>query len=504
MYLHKVRGLIAENRIQEAIKQVISITGEVNIDLHDDIISLSAQFEYWNRQQPITINNSTTEERAIFIENLLKIVNKVELEIDNMVALSREYQNNKNYHGAIIIIDKLLLIVEDESLRDLKAELSDSIISRTTTVSQRKEDFSFFWTFLMSLLLFSIPIGYFIIQDPTRFNLMYVLNIVLQISTLICMVLYPIIPRLVIDSFIKNADVYIRNKFDNRVDTLTWFSERANTSIWQFGKWWKRLGLSYLALYTLYYINWCVKMIYIDFPDEFKNFTDVIVNGSEGFFLVVLYRIVTDDTIKPSSRIENTFEEDLNYQMELGVAVIALFIFTIGSFYIFINPKNIEFGFFALISRTISGAVVSVGLCLFIGRLDSKFIEPKKWELWLLYLYAAIQLLFTLFDPALFKAVLGSDNINIIGSNIKINNDLSKKIGESIINRSTAFIEAITIYVLYFILLLKVFFIYFIINIYRNNRLFYFFLLGSKLNDEIKISTESANRQGRKKKPLLN
>lgn len=138
------------------------------------------------------------------------------------------------------------------------------------------------------------------------------------------------------------------------------------------------------------------------------------------------------------------------------------------------GSDGLAYGIFSLTSRTISGALVAVCLGLIIGRLDSKFINPKKWELWLLYLYASIQLLFTLFDPELFKAAIARDFTTV-----------EKVAVES-------YFEFVKTIVLYFILFLKTFFIFFVIKIYKRDMLFEYFLLGSKLNDEIKNANKSS------------
>lgn len=295
------------------------------------------------------------------------------------------------------------------------------------------------------------------------------LNLVFQISLLTCMVLYKIKPKVNVDKFIQDADDFIRGKFGNRIDYLKWFSERANESIKQFGKWWRYLGISFLGLYVLYYFQACVEGFGGKFlPVNFEEYVDVVINGSEAFFLFVLYRIITDDTVKASPDKNKMFDQDLNVQAEFGVLTITLFLFIVGNL---IYSGNDNYGVFSLISRTISGALVAVGLCLVIGRLDSKFIEPRKWELWILYLYAAIQLLFTLFDPSLFKAALSKTG---------------KTFGTDEDRAIIEYFGVVKMWVLYFILVLKGFFIYFVIKIHKNNELFYYLLLGSKLNDEIK------------------
>ena len=291
------------------------------------------------------------------------------------------------------------------------------------------------------------------------------------------MVFYKIKPQIVVDDFIKKSSERFRKKIGSKINDLKWFSERANEAIKQFGIWWRLLGFSYLSLYVLYYFYWILDISNNGFKgsdyyflfDKADDFVDVIINGSEGFFLFILYRIVTENTLKPSPSRETFFEEDLNYQKELGIATVLLFAFFVISFVFIYTPEiSHNYDLFSLISRTISGTVVAIGLCLVIGRLDSKFVDPKEWELILLYSYAAIQLLFTLFDPTLILDVVRQINQTSVVS----------EENKEFIN---SYVGNIKMIVLYFILFLKGYFIYFIINIHRKNELFYYFLLGSKL-----------------------
>lgn len=468
LQLERIRSLIAENKIKEAFKRMLAISSEINNELYKDIIGLSAQYRNWDSQETIGVGVKP-EERNRIVNGLLKTIENSEIEINKLIKEAEEAEQKGDYHVAVANVEKVLIIVEDENLREYKASLTENILAKSPPVAPKVEKFSFFWAFVTTALLTCILPLFIYNRNPDKLDIPYIINLVFQISLLACMVLYTIKPRINVNKFIQDADDFIREKFNNRIDYLKWFSERANESIKQFGVWWRLLGFSFLALYVLYYFQACVEGFGGAFlPENFEEYVDVFINGSEAFFLFVLYRIITDDTIKPSPEKEKIFDQDLNFQAELGVLVFALVLFIFGNL-IYSDTDN--YGVFSLISRTISGAVVAVGLCLVIGRLDSKFIEPERWELWLLYLYAAIQLLFTLFDPSLFKAALSK-------SGIIFSETANKAIVE--------YFQVVKMWVLYFILVLKGFFIYFVINIHRRNELFYYLLLGSKLNDEIK------------------
>lgn len=468
LQLEKIRNLISENKIKIAFKKMLAISSEINNDIYKDVIGLSAQYTNWDKQETNGVG-AKPEERNRIVNGLIKTIEVSEIEISKLIEEAEDAEQKGNYHVAVANVERVLIIVEDETLRDYKVNLAENILAKSPPIAPKEEKFSFFWAFITTALLTCIFPILIYKRNPNALDIPYIINLVLQISLLTCMVFYTIKPRVNVNKFLQQADDFIREKFNNRVDYLKWFSERANESIKQFGVWWRLLGFSFLALYVLYYFQVCVKGFGgIFLPPNFQEYVDVFINGSEAFFLFVLYRIITDDTIKPSPDKDKIFDQDLNIQAELGILAFALVLFILGNL-TYYGTDN--YGVFSLISRTISGAIVAVGLCLVIGRLDSKFIEPKKWELWLLYLYAAIQLLFTLFDPSLFKAALSKSG--------KIFTELENEAIKE-------YFHVVKIWVLYFILFLKGFFIYFVINIHRRNELFYYLLLGSKLNDEIK------------------
>lgn len=467
IYLKEITDLISENKIVEAISKLLDLSIEFR-GFYNEVNLLSNQFHKWEEDYRVGLN-PPLEDRNRIIKGLLGVTTEIENELNKMVEKAVMAEKKGNERGAKNIVEKVIGLVENENLRDYKSKLNEKLLKKTVPVPSKVEDFSLIGTFIITVLVIIFPFVFLGYKPKFNLDLAYFINLILQISLLTWMVLYSIKPQIVVDDFIQGADDYIWKKFNNEFDELKWFSGRANEAIKQFGIWWRRLGFSYLALYGLYYFSWILVTKELNFlPANFEDYVDVIVNGSEGFFLFIIYRIVTDDTIKPSASKDNPFEEDLNIRNEFYTAVVLICLFLLGSFIYMHNPY--QYGIFTLISRTFSGTIVAVGLGLVIGRLDSKFIEAKKWELMILYAYAAIQLLFTLFDKSLFEYVTPSDRNIAVKDNV-------------------VYIKTI---VLYFILFLKFFFIYFVIKTHRSNELFYYFLLGSKLNDEIKEGKEKS------------
>ena len=478
-------------------------------------LALSSRFEILKRriQEDLDSQESIDRTRNKITLSLLEYVHECEIELNKNVEEASKAASEGDLHEAVFTIDKVFQVTKNNDLERYKFQLSKEIFHKSPSYKGKKDKSSFIWVFLITAMIASLLPAFIYKQHSVKasqsatsaqpltsamgilginignespadrrqsnedilpdYFITYMLNFVLQIALLMCMVWYRIKPKVEVDQFIKEAPPFYKEKFNNDID-FKWFSERANESIKQFGRW---LGFSFLGLYVLYYVYECLERLGVKLPAGYEEVTDVVVNGSEAFFLFILYRIITDDTIKPSTAKDKVFEPNLNHQAELGILVTMLFFYFLG---ILIFDQAPEKGVFFLISRTISGALVAVGLCLVIGRLDSKFIEPAKWELWILYLYAAIQLLFTLFDPVLVESAF-SEPEQIFTEPVK--------------KTLARYFDMVKMWVLYFILVLKGFFIYFVIKIHRKNYLFYYLLLGSKLNDEIK--------EGRKVKGYL-
>lgn len=483
--LEKIRELIGESKIDEAIDEFRVLASQLDGELYNISTILKSDYSDWNNKRIKGLNH-TSEDINRIKNNLLDAVTISEEKLSRLADDADIARNEGDYHRAIDLINKILIIVDNKELRDIKLQLGENLFDDPSPTIPKIEKFSFIWTFITVTLISSLVPTFlyfnYLKSKPTfLYQILYIINLIFQIALLMCMVLYKIKPLIVVDEFIKKAPENIRIKFESKINELKWFSERANEAIKQFGIWWRLLGLSYLSLYVLYYFYWILDVTYNGFKnsqyhsffDKADDFVDVIINGSEGFFLFILYRIVTENTLKPSPSRETFFEEDLNYQKELGIATVLLFAFFVISF-VFIYTPDIyhNYGLFSLVSRTISGTVVSIGLCLVVGRLDSKFVDPKEWQLILLYSYAAIQLLFTLFDPTLILDVVRQINQTPV-------------ISEENLDFINSYVGNIKMIVLYCILFLKGYFIYFIINIHRKHELFYYFLLGSKLNDEI-------------------
>jgi len=536
--LEKIRNLIKKDKLREAMETTISIAGNIdNKELYKIAIALSGGLSKWEKDEMHGIG-ANNEDRGKIRANLLNLVDKLEgeineiaekaekakekgntrkaleysektlmlveddslrqfwseqnqkIRIDDFVKKAEDAREKGDLREAIEYTEKALLLVEDDSLRQFWLEQNQKIRTTTPSISEDRESYQIRLIFGSTMLLMAIILVYFftyshinnestwdeISKSFKDFELPLVINLILHVSVLTCMVYYLIKPKINIDKWILNADEYFWKKFDNSSTDLQWYSKRANETIKQFGLWWRGLAWAFLLLYIVYFISWFFRQRGVD-TGNFENIFDVLANSSEAIFLFVLYRIVTEDTIKPvTSDMDNfKFKRNLSLKNEAFWSLLGLFLFIFLG--LITNTFSDSFGAFVLISRTLSGVAVAIGLCLLIGRFDSKFISPKSWQIILLYLYAAIQLLFPLFDPELFHFAVQESLPEI----------------KSKPEDFTTFVFNIKVVVLYFILSLKVYFIYYVIQIHNKDELFYYFLLGSKLNDEIKFAKNSSN-----------
>ena len=476
--LEKIFQFIGDGKILEAFSAFEVLVAQLDTDLYNTAIILKSQFSSWDDQR-IHGQNPLNEEKNRIIRGLTEIITKSESLINTIIKGAKKDEDNGNYYDAISKIEKILVIIESNELRGYKTKLSDSLLSKTsshtdveTSELTVKSPFRL-PIIVISLLILATPIlAQFFNSEMTQIKLLYGTNLVLHLTLLFITLLYTIKPQIDVDDYIKNTTEYIRHRFDNNTISLKLFAERANETIKQFGVWWRWLIVSFLVLYVFYYLISLAPFFgQQSNTDELEVFLDVIFNAIEGFILFIIYRILTDDTIKSSSSKNKVFQEDLNIEYEIMFFVIFAFLFIVGYFGVRFQGEQNLLGGFSLIFRTLSSVIVAVGLCLVIGRLDSKFIEPKKWQLIILYCYAAIQPLFALFDKDLFIFVGGL-----------LQNTTTEEIIKTVKNN----VFEIKVIVLYLILLLKFYFISFILNMYKKNDLFKYFLLGSKLNDEIK------------------
>lgn len=245
---------------------------------------------------------------------------------------------------------------------------------------------------------------------------------------------------------------------------------RATLAIGQFGNWWVGLGYSFLVLYMYYFLALVgpLQNDRLSFLGDYQHLIDTCLNTIEAFFLMVIYSLLTDNTIKNiyyhNKKSGLHFIKNVQYKKAL-VFILSLIVSYI-LLYFFHDYLGIEEPHFRLVSRVVSGLLVAICLSLIIGRLDSKFIDTKKWWLAVLYLYAAIQSMFVLFDIDIFKETQQTNLANVLK------------------------FYQIKVIVLYIILPLKLVFIYFILMVNKSNRLFYYFLLGSRINDFISKGVE--------------
>lgn len=154
--LEKVRTLIANDKIDEAIKQMLAIASEINNTLYKDAISLSARFKKWDKRDSI-IGDAEDKERNRIVDGLLRTVDNSEEEINQLILEAEEAEKEGNYRVAISNVERVLVIVEDESLRDYKVSLTENILEKAPVTTPKEDNFSFFWvlSLLLSLQVFS-------------------------------------------------------------------------------------------------------------------------------------------------------------------------------------------------------------------------------------------------------------------------------------------------------------------------------------------------------------
>ncbi len=301
----------------------------------------------------------------------------------------------------------------------------------------------------------------------------YVLNLIIHIGIILLMINWTIRPKIHEAEFRGKfaKDTLLFRVFDNNFE-LYKFYNRANVAISQFGTWWRGLGFSFLALYVYYFFAQYMMESYpnsniANFFGEYKHHFDIVINGSEIFFLYIIFKLLTDRTLIESYDLKQGlhFTKTVNWKSPLKVILAITFVFIVFGIIIKTNTENAVLGIdlkeLMLVGRITSSAFVAVSLSLIVGRLDSKFIGANKFWYMALYLYAAIQVLFILFDKDALSVLTGKTPV-----------DEAKYV-------------QVTTWTLYIILVLKMIFIAFVYLIHHSNRLFYYFLLGSKINDFI-------------------
>ena len=298
--LEKITDLIGENKLEEAIDELRLLASQLDGELYNNSTIVKSNLTDWKNRE-IGGRNPSSGEKNEIISRLIALLDVAEKKLSGMADEAEVAENEGDYHRAIDLINKVLVIVDNKKLRNAKLRLGESLFGDPSPTTTKIEKFSFIWTFITITVIASlIPTFLYFNNLKSKpsylYQIFYITNLIFQIALLVCMVLYKIKPQIVVDDFIKKAPENIRNKFESKINDLKWFSERANEAIKQFGIWWKLLGFSYLSLYVLYYFYWVLDIIYNGFKgsqyesffDKADDFVDVIINGSEGFFLFIL------------------------------------------------------------------------------------------------------------------------------------------------------------------------------------------------------------------------
>ncbi|WP_299271884.1 CHAT domain-containing protein [uncultured Psychroserpens sp.] len=463
---------------------------------HYGAVSSSLKVEIDSISKLYRTNIESLEEDLIsedeYHDNQEKIIEKIGLFIVQLKSTIENIENQSN-ETSHQIPESTLTQLGDLYGDDFKKviEVAADVIDEKNGISVINQKTAIAVTF--TSLIF---VGAFAIKDSTKGTPpMLLINLILQLGLIFYMIFYKIVPTIGFVQFeaIRKSDDYLKKVFQSNVFDMYKYYLRATSAIKQFAKWWKLLGISFLSLYLFYYISEISSLIDPDgdFLKKYVHLIDISLNGIEAFFLYILYKLLTDKTLKENYDIKNGlhYVNTVKYQKPLFILIGTILILSTIGIYIYNTNHNTLFGYdldiikgmFHLITRSISGIVVAVSLCLVIGRLDSKFIAAKNYVLGLLYLYAAMQVFFILFDQSIVTNLL-----------------LSKKeiIDEAYVSNQ---FRTIKIIVLFAILLLKAVFIFFVHSIYKKNFLFYYFLIGSRLNDNItsgKIGNEYVKFEG--------
>lgn len=308
------------------------------------------------------------------------------------------------------------------------------------------------------------------LSSDGTFSILLVTNYILHISIISYMILYAFKP-IDIDEYVsKKAPNFIKNRFNNNDITLKLFCTRANACVEQFGKWWKYLGCSFLMLYVNYYFIWYFKYLGLNDIEKYEHIIDIVLNASESFFLIILYKILNEDTVEFEEKGSKYWLSEKISNWRRYLVTIALFaaLCSISIFFAYINNRE-NAVLISFVFRALSSIAISITLCLVIGKLDSKFINAKAVDVTLLYAYAAVQLLFVFFDKNLIKELS-----EIVMDGGIANVDLIDQISKNLKIAS-----------LCLVLLLKYHFIQFALKCHSEGKLFNYFLLGSKFNNEI-------------------
>ena len=463
---------------------------------HYDVVSSSLKVEIDSISKLYQANIASLKEGLIseddYHDNQEKIIEKLNLFIKQLkktIETIESQPTSESHQTPESTLTQLAALYGEDfnKVINIAADVIDekngiSVINQKTAVAV---------TFT-SLVFISV----FAINDSFKETpLMLLVNLILQIGLVLYMIFYKIVPTIGFVQFeaIRKSDDYLKKVFQSNVFDMYKYYLRATSAIKQFAKWWKLLGISFLSLYLFYYISEMSKLINLgsNFSEKYVHLIDISLNGIEAFFLYILYKLLTDKTLKENYDIKNGlhYVNTVKFQKPLIILITTVLVLSSIGIYIYNTDKETLLGYdldvikgtFHLVTRSISGIVVAVTLCLVIGRLDSKFIAAKNYILGLLYLYAAMQVFFILFDQSIVTNLL-----------------LSKKeiVDEAYVDSQ---FRTIKIIVLFIILILKAVFIFFVHNIYKKNFLFYYFLIGSRLNDNItsgKIGNEYVKFEG--------
>ena len=87
---------------------------------------------------------------------LMELTDGAEKKLSMMADEADIAENDGDYHRAIDLINKILVIVDNKKLRDAKLRLGENLLDEPSPATAKIEKFSFIWTFITVTLIASL------------------------------------------------------------------------------------------------------------------------------------------------------------------------------------------------------------------------------------------------------------------------------------------------------------------------------------------------------------
>ena len=124
--LEKIRELIGESKIDEAIDEFRVLASQLDGELYNISTILKSDYSDWNNKRIKGLNH-TSEDINRIKNNLLDAVTISEEKLSRLADDADIARNEGDYHRAIDLINKILIIVDNKELRDIKLQLGENL-----------------------------------------------------------------------------------------------------------------------------------------------------------------------------------------------------------------------------------------------------------------------------------------------------------------------------------------------------------------------------------------